>query len=416
MEEGGEIIYEETIIPDISADIDLINEDVFISIPAIGYTINDEPIYPDPASTDPIGETLPPAVVPDIPSINLVSCSSNVYIDSNVIARLKDITVSWNPATGAEYYQVFLIEDDSTSLNVNVKGVDAGNYANGPLFKYQSGPITGLTYTLEFSGSPKRINAFIFAYSSAGRSSFPLTMATFIASDKVGNYLKTIYLERTSYVYKPGFCLNFDDQTIDLGGATQNLASYPAGVTKVDAPARPLTPEFNFRGCKAYIIRETAGDPTGWIDTMSISWFPVLNATGYQVYFTTNHNELYRKEAIEDPDYDDTKIKESYSLGPLFFHQSGILNKGQTFYYYKFDPGMFTKCSVFVFAYNELGRGTFPTTMLSAIANLEIGSGGLLAVERTRYADANGDITTVDNNEVVDFQANNLNIITTPLS
>ena len=75
---------------------------------------------------------------------------------------------------------------------------------------------------------------------------------------------------------------------------------------------------------------------------------------------------------------------------------------------------MFTKCSVFVFTYNDIGRSSFPRQMLSAISfvpGLEIGL-GLRAIERTRYVAANGDITTIDDDELADFQANNLNITT----
>jgi hypothetical protein len=398
----------------IIANPDVVTEDSFIPRVIIGYDQYNNPIYPDPTSTVPIGTVLPAAIIPDIPSIYLTRCACDVYTDSNGLSRLKDVTVSWNASTGADYYQVFFIEDGPTSLKYNVNGQDFGNYSDGPLFSYQSGPVTGTTFIYRTTSFPKRINALVFAYSRIGRSGFPLTMATFLATNKVGTIVNFIYVERTSYVYKPGFCFNFDDLTQDLGTASQNLSSYKDGVNVITAEYRPLSPEFYFNRCDALIQRDNIaeGDPSGWIANINFEWTPVENAISYQIFLTTGHNDLSGNISNITPEYDVTGALESYSHGPLFFYQSGLIDGSQTtFTYNGFMPNEILKCSAFIFAYNDAGRSDYPTHMLSVNSLIRPTSLGLISIERTRYLNDVSVLKYIDKDTTVDFRVNSANIV-----
>ena len=407
-----DIVTVDIIIPGIlTDDVDVIDGESFVIPPIVGYDETDNPIYADPDLKDPIGETFPEAVIPDVPTIYLDRCALDVYLNADNVSKIKSITVTWNQSTGAEYYQVFLIEDSNTSLKYDVKEEEFGGYADGPLFSQQSGPITETEYTFKPSSTPKRINAFVFAYSQLGRSSFPVTMVTFLAADKVNYPINNIYLERTSYVYKPDVCFNFDDGSQDLGTATQNLAFYKAGVNVVTALARPSSPIFRFNNCKTRVNRPNSeiGDFYGVFIDIVISWKPVEDARSYQVFLSTGHNELQGDSPINDSTYDMTRTNEAYTNGPLFFYQSGLLDGSITEFTYTFDSET-SKVSAFVFAYNELGRSDYPTLMLSANSFVPEMQVGLIAIERTRYVSSAGILKTTDGG-LADFNAGDLNVL-----
>lgn len=212
------------------------NGNVVLNKAAIDY------VEPEIISTKP-----EPLEVPSIPVLNIAR-SYGTYIKyyrssiSTAEYMVKTINVSWEEATNAEYYQVFLLTDIHTSNSV-LRGTDTdpkpmpGSGIGASLFMLDSGPLGSLDFNYTFDVSDDspynafpRVTAFVFSYNGLyGRSRFPLTMMSFVADGKQKHSaINRLFIENTSLRLSNspnGQSINIVDETNNIGGATANLES-----------------------------------------------------------------------------------------------------------------------------------------------------------------------------------------------
>jgi len=161
------------------------------------------------------------------PEFNFGRCSGTYALDDNTQAYITSLTVSWEPAEQVDHYKVFCVVDSSNSAilteDLNLGGGAFAGYGTGRLFQHQSEKILPNTkfYTVNLSEFtyPSRVNAFVFAYNSLGRSDFPSYMITVRAKDRSYELLAKMYLEQTTYLpngatHDPQAYLYFLDDTL----------------------------------------------------------------------------------------------------------------------------------------------------------------------------------------------------------
>lgn len=178
-----------------------------------------------------------------------------------IYSVIEKIRISWLPAEGADYYQVFLLftpfeapSSNAIDFETQEYAVPVIQYTQGDLFNLDSGPLYVLDFDVKFNTyfdggieNYRVINAFVFAYNDYGRSRFPLTMMSFVAYGpfKGSPMYNTIFIENTSYrteLTERGKSINFVDGSSNIGGAAQNLSS--KAMTKY-VPPLPGTPDFD---------------------------------------------------------------------------------------------------------------------------------------------------------------------------
>jgi hypothetical protein len=180
--------------------------------------------YAEPA---PVNKPLPP-------EFNFGRCSGTYAFDGNTQAYITSLTVSWEPAEQVDHYKVFCVVDSSNSAiltqDLNIGGDASSGYTTGRLFQHQSEKILPNIkfYKVDLSEFtyPSRVNVFVFAYNSVGRSDFPSYMITVRAKDKNYELLAKMYLEKTTYLpegypHDPEAYLYFLDDTL----AKSNLSN-----------------------------------------------------------------------------------------------------------------------------------------------------------------------------------------------
>jgi len=175
-----------------------------------------------------IGYTEPgPTNKPLPPEFNFGRCSGTYAFDDNTQAYITSLTVSWDPAEQVDHYKVFCVVDSSNSAilteDLNLGGDAFAGYGTGRLFQHQSEKILPNIkfYTVNLSEFtyPSRVNVFVFAYNSLGRSDFSPYMITVRAKDRSYEMLAKMYLEKTTYLpngatHDPTAYLYFLDDTL----------------------------------------------------------------------------------------------------------------------------------------------------------------------------------------------------------
>lgn len=186
-----------------------------------------------PVSNEPIGITGDlPTSPPSSPVISLIR-SNATFSGDDYTSFMKTFKIVWEFVETAAYYQVFMVEDSSNSVLKDTEQDPLNVYTNNPFFTRQSGPIKGNQNTFEFEYDDiekiQKLNLFVFAYNSAGRSAFPNYMVSIITTQSSSGFsVNSMFLEYTSFREddKP-ISLNFIDGSNNFGGQSQNVESIP---------------------------------------------------------------------------------------------------------------------------------------------------------------------------------------------
>jgi hypothetical protein len=195
------------------------------------------------ASSEPVViRSLVPFVEPDVPVFDSKSIIPSITTASGTFSYNNDVdnpsrkysvqsfSIQWDPVESITYYQVFFIENGKTSFDWSTenKGNPLNSYLNAPMFTNQSDPISVGTETFTFTypilSKVYKVNAFVFAYNSFGRSAFPLQMVSFIGENqKSTSIVNSCFLEYTDYYLNPGWFLYSDSSPST--GLTSNIKS-----------------------------------------------------------------------------------------------------------------------------------------------------------------------------------------------
>lgn len=191
----------------------------------------------NPDSTGSVGIVQQPESVPDVPVLSLAR-STGMYRDdgSGIYTCIQNLCVVWEPVSSADYYQVFLVENTSPDVLYDTRDLqDNGQlagYFGTPLFMHQSGIIKNNqnSFIIDYGGKLDitRVSAFVFAYNSLGRSTYPFYCMTFLATQsKTRNVINNIYIEKTAYSNDTGTkeFYNFVDMELNQMGSDRNIDS-----------------------------------------------------------------------------------------------------------------------------------------------------------------------------------------------
>ena len=123
------------------------------------------------------------------------------------------------------------------------------------------------------------------------------------------------------------------------------------------------------------------------IQSISLRWDPVENASGYKIFFIENAEDVMAYTTIIDGIY------LSPSNTPLFTNETLLLTDTLYTYSYKY-PSTVTTLYAFVFAYSENLQSLLPTTVFRCII-----SDYELTTASSRYLDKDGEIIRNIDNE-----------------
>jgi hypothetical protein len=179
-----------------------------------------------------VGDIVLPESVPDRPDI-LLYRAVGTYIMNGILGEsfVRTINIQWENKPSVNYYQIYLIEDSSNSVLTNTERNPDGEingYTGVPFFTRQSGLLKNNVNDFFFdyteNSQVKKVNVFLFAYNSLGRSLFPLYMTSFISQSRISGVINSIFTEKTSFSAYIGEIksTNFVDQASNVGGATEN--------------------------------------------------------------------------------------------------------------------------------------------------------------------------------------------------